>query len=90
MKNLIFFLIFIVGNITIGQQRIAIGPVSENTILLYFDEGEKDFSDYTGFYFYDVRFNASEILNTEDVFNSSKNSIVFPNPNDGIFQLKKI
>ncbi|MEM6721901.1 MAG: glycoside hydrolase family 9 protein [Bacteroidota bacterium] len=35
-----------------AQQLTSITPVSQNTLLLRFDEGEKDFTNFDDFYFY--------------------------------------
>ncbi|WP_298514281.1 glycoside hydrolase family 9 protein [uncultured Kordia sp.] len=52
MKKINFFLSCLLCMSAFGQQLISITPVSSNTILLHFDEGEKDFTNFDEFYFY--------------------------------------
>ncbi|WP_420574669.1 glycoside hydrolase family 9 protein [Kordia sp.] len=52
MKKINFLLSCLLCMSAFGQQLISITPVSNNTILLHFDEGEKDFSNFDEFYFY--------------------------------------
>lgn len=52
MKKITYLLSCLFPLFVCSQQLTSITPVSENTILLRFDEGEKDFSNFDEFYFY--------------------------------------
>lgn len=52
MKKLYLLFCCVFGLHTYAQQLTSITPVSNNTILLRFDEGEKDFTNFDEFYFY--------------------------------------
>ena len=87
MQYICLFFFAMCGSIVAQDQLISISTISNKTILLRFDEGEKDLTDFKEYYFYDApnetyygEINEAEVLQVSNFSIVSTDDVNYTTP----------